>query len=74
MSLRGISETMTDLVLNFGMPKVILNRKGIDAFLLELEQLKKCIKSQGKGGLVVVDVNDCLLTTYSLVSYNRSCH
>ena len=78
MSQRGIRQSMIDLVLNFGMPKgdkVILNRKGIDAFLLELEQLKKnALKAREKGGLVVVDVNDCLLTAYSLDSYKRSFH
>ncbi len=78
MSHRGIKQAMVDLVLNFGKPKgdrVILNRKGIDAFLEELEQMKKnALKARERGGLVVVNVNGSLLTTYSLDSYKRSCH
>jgi len=78
MSHRGIKQAMVDLVLNFGKSKgdkVILNRKGIDAFLLELEKMKKnALKARNKGGLVVVNVDDCLLTTYSLDSYKRDCN
>ncbi len=73
MSQRGIKQSMIDLVLNFGKTqgdKVILNRKGIDKVLNELEKLKKnALKMRENGGLVVIDVNDCLLTTYSIDSY-----
>ena len=75
MSQRGIKQSMIDMVLNFGVPKgdkVILNRKGIDNILNEIEKLKKnALKMRGKGGLVVVDVNDALVTAYSLNSYKR---
>jgi len=75
MSQRGIKQSMIDLVLNFGIPqgdKVVLNRKAIDCVLNELEKLKKdALKMREKGGLVVVEVDDCLLTTYALNSYKR---
>jgi len=77
MSQRGIKQSMIDLVINFGKPqgdKVILNRKGIDCVLIELEKLKKnALKIREKGGLVVVDVNDALLTAYSLDSHKFGC-
>ena len=75
MSQRGIKQSMIDLVLNFGIAqgdKVVLNRKAIDCVLNELEKLKKdALKMREKGGLVVVEVDDCLLTTYALNSYKR---
>ena len=75
MSQRGIQQAMVDMTLEYGEPqgdKVILNRKGIDCILKEIEKLKKCALSlRKKGGLVVVDVEDTLLTTYSLNSFTR---
>ena len=75
MSQRGIKQSMVDMVLNFGITKgdkVILNRKGLDNVLNEIEKLKKnALKMREKGGLVVVDVNGELITAYSLNSYKR---
>jgi len=75
MSQRGIKQSMLDIVLDFGVSqgdKIILNRKGLDKVLKEIEILKKnALKMREKGGLVVVNINDALLTTYSLNSYKR---
>ena len=70
MSQRGIQQAMVDLVLNFGKTqgnKVILNRSGIDKVLLEIENIKQnALKARKKGGLVVVDIDGSLVTTYAL--------
>ena len=75
MSQRGIQQSMIDMTLAYGQDhgdKIILNRKGIDAILNEIEKLKKCaLNLRKKGGLVVVDVDNTLLTTYSLDSFAR---
>ncbi|MBF0266824.1 MAG: hypothetical protein HQL46_16295, partial [Gammaproteobacteria bacterium] len=70
-------QSMINLTLNFGKSqgdKVILNRKGIDKMLSVLEQLKKdALKIREKGGLVVVDVNNALITAYALDSHKFGC-
>lgn len=75
MSQRGIQQSMIDMTLAYGQDhgdKIILNRKGIDAILNEIEKLKKCALSlRKKGGLVVVDVENTLITAYSLDSFSR---
>lgn len=75
MSQRGIKQTMIELVIEYGKSqgnKVILNRKATDCVLQELERVKKnVLKIREKGGLVVVDINNSLITTYSLDSYKR---
>ena len=75
MSQRGIQQSMIDMTLAYGQDhgdKVILNRKGIDAILNEIEKLKKCaLNLRKKGGLVVVDVENTLITAYSLDSFSR---
>jgi hypothetical protein len=75
MSQRGIQQSMIDMTLAYGEDhgdKIILNRKGIDCILNEIEKLKKCaLNLRKKGGLVVVDVENTLLTTYSLDSFAR---
>ena len=48
MSQRGIKQSMIKLVLDFGISsgdKIILNKKGVDNVLIELEELKKKIIS-----------------------------
>lgn len=75
MSQRSIQQSMIDMTLDYGEPhgdKVILNRKGIDCILKEIEKLKKsALNLRKKGGLVVVDVENTLLTAYSLDSFSR---
>jgi hypothetical protein len=75
MSQRGIQQSMVDMTLEYGEPqgdKVILNRKGIDCILKEIEKLKQCaLKLRQKGGLVVVDYHNTLITSYALNSFRR---
>ncbi len=76
MSQRGITEDLVDLTLRFGVPqhdgKVVLNRKGIRALLRELVALNRTAqKALNKGGIVVVECGDTLITTYDLKSYKR---
>ena len=75
MSQRGIKESMVELVKAFGVDqgdKSILNRKGCDAVLNELEQMKKDIlKIRERGGLVLIENGEILITTYALNSYSR---
>lgn len=78
MSQRAIQQAMLDMVVKFGKSqgdKVILNRKGIDAVLMELEKLKKqALRAREKGGLVIVGVDDAMITTYALNSYKHKYH
>ena len=75
MSQRGIKQCMVDLALSFGElqgDKTILNKKEIDCLLKEMENIKKvALKVRDKGGLVVVEANASVITTYSLNSYKR---
>ena len=75
MSQRGIKEEMLKIAISFGkkqQDKIILNRKSIDSLLSELEKMKKnAIKLRERGGLMVIDVNDYLVTTYALDSYKK---
>ena len=75
MAQRTIKIEMLKLVGLFGVidgDKRILNRKGCDAALAELEQVKKdLIKARERGGFVVVNVDDVLITAYALDSYKR---
>jgi len=76
MSQRGVTERMLEIVTEFGMvqgDKVVLDKKNIDALLIGMEKLKKdFIKVRDKGGLVVVEANDKLITTYNVDSFDRS--
>lgn len=75
MNQRGVTQHMVDLVRQFGVninDKQILDRKNIDALLNRIEVLHKdLLKLRDKGGLVVVEDNDTLITTYRIDSYNR---
>lgn len=75
MSQRGIQQSMIDMTLEYGEPqgdKVILNKKGLDCILKEIEKLKQCaLKLRQKGGLVVIDCHNTLITAYALNSYSR---
>ncbi len=70
LSQRGIKHTMIDLVLVFGKPeddKTILNRKGIDILLGDLERIKKeALTMRERGGVVVVEKNNTLITAYGI--------
>jgi hypothetical protein len=69
MSQRGISGDMVDLARRFGrddQDKYVLDRKGLRGLLDELRDLeRKVIKALDKGGVVVVEADGALITTYS---------
>ena len=73
MSQRAIREEMVDLTMKFGVrqqDKVILNKKALQELLGELENIKKTAqKMVEKGGVVVVESDGNLITTYRLDSY-----
>ena len=70
LSQRGIKHSMMNLVLQFGKQsgdKCVLNRKAIDALLTELEKVKKdALKMRERGGVVLVKVDDTLITSYGI--------
>ena len=69
MNQRGISSKMIDLVLEYGVSKkdkIILDKKNLSKVLKEIDSYRKDIlKIMDKNGLVVVAVDDCLITTYN---------
>ena len=75
MSQRGITGSMLDVVLRFGVPngdRTVLNNKGIEAAVRELDELRKqLLKVRDKGGLVVVEEGGFFLTTYRLDSFSQ---
>jgi len=64
---------MVDLALKYGVEKedkIILNKKGLQAFLEELKSIQKFAqKMMENGGLVVVESGGTEITTYRLNSY-----
>nr|WP_221441909.1 DUF4258 domain-containing protein [Luteimonas sp. MC1825] len=69
MSQRGVSRDMVRLVREYGVlegKKVVLGRRAtgklIDDLMAELRVLKKI---QDKGGLIVIEDGDSLITTYN---------
>ena len=75
MSQRSITNEMLGVVQQFGVvdgDKILINRKGIDKSLRQLETIKKhLINARSRGGFVLVKVDNTLITTYSLDSYKR---
>lgn len=75
MSQRAISQDLVKLVLEYGSlgpnGKVVLNKKTLQALCQELDSLKKsALTALKKGGLVVVEEGETLITTYRLDSYS----
>jgi hypothetical protein len=66
---------MLEIVKMFGIDdgdKTYLNRKGIDAALLEINVISKQMKKmKTRGGLVLVESGDVEITAYALDSYDR---
>ncbi|MCT6701377.1 hypothetical protein [Rheinheimera sp. 4Y26] len=75
MSQRGITTGLVNLVSQFGVEhgdKLILNKKNTEALLKALENMKKdLLDIHKKGGIVVVECGDTLITTYALDSFSR---
>ena len=69
MTQRGISRSMINLVLEFGevkQDKTYLNRKNAMQLVRELEEkLRIAKKILDKGGCVVVEGADAIVTTYN---------
>ena len=74
MSQRGINARLVDVVSQYGVKqgdKHMLNRKQVDALLSGIDDLRKVLlKIRDKGGIVVIETDDCQITTYNLNSYN----
>jgi hypothetical protein len=71
MTQRGIREELVHLTKKFGFEhhdgKVILNRKGAQELIAELEKIKRAAQKVFEtGGLVVVAQGEALVTTYRL--------
>jgi len=75
MGQRAITQVMLDTVSKYGISmgdKRILDRKNIDGVLRELDrERQKLLKLRDKGGLVVIETNDVLITAYRLGSFDR---
>ncbi len=70
MSQRGMTNDMIDLVLQHGEPqpdcKVILKRKDAEQLLAKMKREMRVLKKiLDKGGVVIVEDNNTLITTYN---------
>jgi hypothetical protein len=76
MSQRGIREVLVELTVRFGEDvddRSILGRKGLELFFGELRELERTtMQAFAKGGIVVVQVDGALITTYNVDSYSRT--
>lgn len=76
MSQRGIRQSLVDLTLQFGEDledKRVLGRQGLKQLLDEIRELERTTKrALDKGGVVVVESDGALITTYNIDSYRRS--
>jgi hypothetical protein len=78
MSQRGIPGDLINLVRQFGQDdqdRLILNRKDLRGLLEQVRGLERTvIKALDKGGVVVVEADGALITTYNATSYDRRCN
>ncbi|MCK5725776.1 MAG: hypothetical protein KAH22_02990 [Thiotrichaceae bacterium] len=76
MNQRGVTQRMVKIVSELGVTKGdkhILGRRNIDDLIQGLDKLRKdLLKLRDKGGLIVVESNDTLITTYRIDSYDRN--
>lgn len=75
MSQRAIDQSLVDLVLDFGAlapdGKRVLSRKALEVLGSRLTQIQKHVQNAlRKGGVVVVEDDGMLITTYRLDSYS----
>ena len=75
MNQRAISQQMLEIVKCFGVEdgdKTILNKKGIEAVLMEFSNMaREMEKMKSRGGVVLVESGDVEITAYALDSYDR---
>src|SRR3954454_20380503 len=74
MSQRGIPGELVELVQRHGRDergKLVLNRRDLRSLLNAVRDLQRVvIKALDKGGLVVVETEGILITTYNVDSFN----
>ena len=72
---RGVLHSTVDLAISYGIKKgdkFVLSKKRLKIALYELDQLrKKLIKAVDQGGIVAVQNDGCLITTYRLNSFSQ---
>ena len=77
MGQRGVTQCMVDLVCKYGVEigdKKMLDRRNIDELLQGVDVFrKKLINLRDKGGIVIIEVDDALITAYRPDSYSRKC-
>ena len=75
MGQRGITKRLMNIVRTHGVQrgdKTILGRQNIDDLIQDLDILRKnLLKVRDKGGLVVVEANETVITAYRVESYDR---
>lgn len=76
-SQRGVRQELLETVKTFGQTlgngeKCVLNRKGAQLVLTELDKLRKeLLEILAKGGLIVVSSEERDITVYAVDSYKR---
>lgn len=75
MSQRGITLDLVNLARQFGEPtqdKIVLGRKGLSQLLAAVRELERTTKKAlDKGGIVIVEDGETLITTYRADSFDR---
>jgi len=75
VSQRGIPGDLVNLVRQFGRDdhdRTVLGRKDLHGLLNEVRGLERLVlKALDKGGVVVVEADGALITTYNVTSYDR---
>lgn len=75
MSQRGIGLELVELARQFGEPnqdRIVLGRKHLSQLLAAIRDLERTAKKAlDKGGIVVVEDGEALITTYRLDSFDR---
>jgi hypothetical protein len=75
MSQRGITGDLVNLVRRFGRDeddRLVLGRKDLHGLLSEVRDLERVVlKALDKGGVVVVEADGALITTYNADSFDR---
>lgn len=76
MTKRAIDQSLVEIACHHGerdnRNRILLNLKEIDAQLIYLEATKQALlQARKKGGVVVVEENGTLITTYIRGRYNK---
>lgn len=75
MTQRGIRQALINLTLQFGedtQDKCVLGRRGLQQLIDELRDLERtAMQALDKGGVIVVQADGALITTYTVNSYDR---